>query len=99
MKANIENLKKVLKLCAEAHNNCEFADWEEEGQLGIKSESVPLVADVKMILDAFFGAGTHDISVEWGYTTIWLGEEFLDEVNEYALNLALPHDWKYRLAA
>ena len=70
MKANIENLKKVLKLCAEAHNNCEFADWEEEGQLGIKSESVPLVADVRMILDAFFGAGTHDISVEWGYTTI-----------------------------
>ena len=98
MKANIENLIKAVKLCAEAHK-AEFCDWSEDGQLGIKSDSVATLADVKMICDAFFGKGNHDVETDWGYTTIWLGEDFLDEVNEFTLSMALPSGWMNRLAA
>ena len=97
MKANIENLKKALQLCAEAHK-VEFCDWSEDGQFGLKSESVPVVNDVKMIAEAFYGLGNADVETDWGYTTIWLSEDFLDEVGEFTLALALPKNWVQRIA-
>lgn len=92
MKANLTNLRKALRMSARAHN-VEFCDWADECQLGIHSEAVPVLADVQMILDSFFGR--HDmIETGWGYITIWL-EEFMwgnkAEVNEMLLRLALPY--------
>ncbi len=90
----IENFKKAMKICADAHHS-EYADWEEDMQVAIKSESVPVVADVRSICDAFFG--NHNmIDVDWGYTNVYLDEgEFLPKVNTTVLMMALPHGTKF----
>ena len=91
MKANLTNLRKALKACAKAHK-VQFCNWVKDGQLGLKSESVPVVSDVRMISEAFFGT-TIPSAVEpaHGYTTVWLCYDFLLEVNEDLLKLALPY--------
>ncbi len=95
MKANITNLKKVLRICAKAHN-CEFKDWSIEGQLGVHSETPATICDVHMILDAFFGS--HDMAeASWGYVTVWLDESMVRskrEVDMTTLALALPYGTK-----
>ena len=97
MKANVENLKKALQLCAEAHK-VEFCDWSDEGQLALKSEDVPVLSDVKMIAEAFYGYGNTDVETDWGYTTLWIHSDFLEEVDEDVLSLALPNGWIDRLS-
>lgn len=88
MKANITNLRKALKASAKAHN-VEFGNWSNEGHFSLGSDAVPVVSDVSMIAEAFFG--TSDIvETDWGYTIMWLSVEFLPEVNESLLALALP---------
>ena len=53
MNPSVETLIKALKTCAEAHG-AEFCDWsEEECQVALKKESVPVLSDVKMICEAF----------------------------------------------
>ena len=96
MKANITNLKKVLRLCAKAHK-CEFNDWSGEGQLGVGSETPATICDVHMILDAFFG--NHDAAEcsGWGCITVWLDESMVRskrDVDEDTLRLALPYGTK-----
>lgn len=90
MKPTLENLKKALMACAQAHN-AEYCDWsEEECQVALKSDSVPAVNDVRMICEAFYG---HSRMVEtgWGYTTVYLDEEpFLEKADETLLPLSLP---------
>jgi hypothetical protein len=50
-----------------------------------------------MILDAFYGYRNYDLSVEWGYCNAFIHEDFLDKVNVYSLNMALPSGWTNEL--
>lgn len=85
----IEKLKEAVRQCANAHS-VEFCDWSEESQLAVKSESVPVLADMQMICDAFFGSH-RCIEVGWGYTNIMYDEIApLPEINEELLMMALP---------
>ena len=89
MKANIENLKEAMRRCAEAHR-AEFFDWEETSdQLCIGTSRVPVIMDVRMICEAFYGTFS-PFDAEDGYTLIHLGMPFLPEVDEELLNMALP---------
>lgn len=96
MKGTLNLLKKALQLCAKAHK-VEFCDWSEDEQLAIKSEEVPVVNDMRMILDAFYGYRNYDLAVEWGYCNAFIHEDFLDKVNVYSLNMALPSGWTNEL--
>ena len=89
MKANIENLKEAMRRCAKAHR-AEFFDWEETSdQLCIGTSRVPVIMDVRMICEAFYGTFS-PFDAEDGYTLIHLGMPFLPEVDEELLNMALP---------
>lgn len=88
MKANLTNLRKVLKACAKAHNTT-FADWSKEGHLILKSDTIPTLSDVRMIAEAFFGR-TDMVETDWGWTIVWL-EEFSGEVNMSLCAMALPY--------
>lgn len=90
MKPSLDLLKKALKACAKAHG-AEFKDWSrDDNQLGIKSESVPVVADVRSICQALYGHCAM-IEVGWGYTVVFLDEaKFLDEADENLLRMSLP---------
>lgn len=93
-----ENLIKSLKACAEAHN-AEFEDWREEGQVGIHKESVPVLADVRAILSAFYPAEYALPDYGYGYITAYLygDEAYRPKVDEMTLLMALPFgveiDW------
>lgn len=91
MKANLENLKKALRACADAHN-AEFCDWSAEDlQIAVKSETVPTISDVRMICEAFFGSASM-VEVGWGYTNVYCDtDRMLPEVNGELLRLALPY--------
>lgn len=88
MEANIENLKQAMQRCAKAHG-AQFCDWSDEDQLAIDKANVPVMADVRMICEAFFGTFS-PLDEDGGYTVVWLGMPFLKEVNEQLLNMALP---------
>jgi len=91
MKPAIALLKRALKACACAHN-VEYSDWsDEDGQFGIRSESVPVVSDVRMICEAFYGSASM-VETGWGYTNVFLDAcPFRDELDEAALKMALPN--------
>lgn len=95
MKANITNLKKVLRICAKAHN-CRFSDYSCEGQLLVGSMTPGTICDVQMILDAFFG--NHDaVETGWGSVTVWLDSSMRGNKNEVDMDLlamALPYGTK-----
>ena len=88
MKANLSNLKDALQKCATAHH-AKFCDWSDEDQLAIDKTNVPIVADVRMICEAFFGTFS-PLDEDFGYTVVWLQVPFLHEVNEQLLRMALP---------
>ena len=88
MKANLENLKEALQRCATAHH-AKFCDWSDEDQLAIDKTNVPVMADVMMICEAFFGTFSL-IDEDCGYTVVWLDTPFKQEVDEQLLNMALP---------
>ena len=90
MKTTIELLKKSLQACADAHG-ADFCDWSgEECQLAVKSETVPVVNDVRMICEALYGRSSM-VETGWSYTTVYLDEApFLEDVDETLLSLALP---------
>ena len=88
MKANLTNLRNALKASADA-NNVEFHWWRNDGQITLKSESVPVLADVRMICEAFFGHSDM-VETDGGYTIVWLGDGFREKVDEITLALALP---------
>ena len=91
MRANVSNLRKALKASARAHN-VKFQDWSDEGQFGLESEVVPVVADARMIAEAFYGDAFGLVETGWGHTTVWVDPEaMLKEVNEELLKLALPY--------
>ena len=89
MEKFLEKLKNAVRECASAHG-VEYCDWKEDAQVAVKSESVPVVADIMTICEAFFGS--HQcIEIGWGYTTIMYDETPpLPEINEELLMMALP---------
>lgn len=90
MKANLTNLRKALKVCAKAHN-AKFGNWSTDGQLGVGSVTPGTICDVQMICEAFYGTNEM-VEVGWGYTNVWIYEvDFLPEVNENLMYMALPH--------
>ena len=89
MKATLENLKKALRTCANAHK-AQYYDWKEDEQFAIKSETVPIIADIRTILQAFFGKATM-LEVEFGYSNVYLDDcTFGGNVDEEMLKFALP---------
>lgn len=89
--ANEDNLYKALRATAIAHE-VQFADWMDDGQVGIRSEGVPLVADVRSIVSAFCSNSNSIVEVGYDYTTIYLDEAvYRKEVNELGLQMALPY--------
>lgn len=88
MEANLENLKQAMRKCAEAHG-AKFCDWSDDSQLGIDKVNVPIMSDVRMICEAFFGTFS-PMDEDCGYTVVWLDMPFLPEVNTQLLNMALP---------
>ena len=95
MKANLTNLKKVLRLCAKAHN-AKFYDLGNEGHLSINSDTPATLCDVQIILDAFYGR--HDFAeTDYGFTIVWLEEMMVGNKNDVDLSLcafALPYGTK-----
>lgn len=90
MKPTIDLLKKALRECAKAHR-AGFSDRTEDEQIGIASESVPTVNDIRMICESFYGH-SRMIETGWGYTTVYLDcDEMLDELDETKLRMALPN--------
>jgi len=92
MNANVTNLRKALKACAEAHK-VEFHWYKEDGQMALKGETVPVISDVRMICQSFFGQDTM-VVCSCGFTNVVLGSDFADKVDETLLRLALPHGTK-----
>lgn len=92
MKANLTNLRKALKACAKAHN-VEYHWWRDDQQITLQSESVPVVSDVRQIVEAFYGSASGIVEVNYGYTIVWedIFMNTKDEVNEQLLYLALPY--------
>lgn len=89
MEPTIELLKKALRICADAHH-VEYKEWTADSQIGIHSESIPVVSDVRMICEAFCG-NTRMMETDWGYITIYLEDVvILPGVDETSLRLALP---------
>ena len=76
-----------MKKCAEAHK-ANLLDYSAEDQLCIDSDTVPTVADVRMIASAFFGSA--DVESGWGFTTLWI-HEFKKDVTMEQLRMALPY--------
>ena len=92
MKANVTNLKKVLRICAKAHKTT-FHDWSYEAQLGIHSDTPGTISDVQMILESFYGRSDM-IEVEWGYVIVWMEDMMYrnkNDVDMRTLALALPY--------
>lgn len=92
MKANLTNLKKAMKICAKAHDS-KFNDWSGEAHVSIESDTVPVVSDVRTILDAFYGEHDLFLEVKWGYTIVWFDTCMYGskrEVNTDLLQMALP---------
>ena len=94
MKANLTNLKKALETSAKAHG-AEFDDWSDEGQLGIWSTTPGTICDVQMICEAFFGH--HDgveVQTDLNCITIWLCYDYVKELDETKMYMALPFGTK-----
>lgn len=82
---------EAMQACAKAHG-CEFVDWrEDDGQVALKSETVPTVADVQTICRAVYGVSSM-VDAGWGHTTVYMDEApFLDKPDMDLLHSALPY--------
>ena len=97
MKTTIKNFKKAVQACASAHR-VEFV--QNDSKFGIvrywtvMSKSVPVLADLEMICEAFGGNISLGVSDTFNDTIIWwhdLIERQDNEVDEMLLGLALPY--------
>lgn len=89
-------LIEALKKCAAAHK----VEWHlydddpDDMQFAAMSTKLPLVADMEMIADAFFGrhSGIVHVDNSWGYSDFLMDYfPMLPEVDEATLKLALPY--------
>lgn len=94
IKPCINNVITALRACASFHSAA-FEDWSDEGQIGIEGETIPILADVRSILQSFYKPEFVECEQGWGYTTAYLyGEDinpFKEKVDEERLLMALPY--------
>ena len=93
MKANFENLTKVMEFCANAHNVAFGNTTKTNGTnvIFVWGDTIPIRTDVRLIAEAFFGH--HDcVSSPIPMATICIEDNFLDEVDMHLLEYALPHE-------
>lgn len=97
MKATLANLNKALKACAKAHN-VQYKWWREDGQMTLHGDTVPVIADVQLIVKAFYGNYQGIVEVDWGYTNVWLDSSMDSDhdVDEALMYLALPYGTKIK---
>ena len=91
---NEQTLVEYLRKVADAHG-VEFIDkMADEYQVLLKSESVPVLSDVKSVIEAFcYGVNRGSVECDWGYITVYMYELrglYRDEVDMNALEKALP---------
>ena len=87
-----QRLISALQKCADAHH-VECVMYSED-EMTFMAVSVPLLADLRMIAEAFFGKTmcVVDPDHSWGYTAFALGFwPMRKEVDEELLKLALPY--------
>lgn len=88
-------LIKALEICAKSHK-VEFKLYDEDPddvQFAVMSTKVPLVSDMQMIAEAFFGryGGIVHVDNSWGYADFLLDYfPMLDKIDEQKLAMALP---------
>ena len=87
---------EALKKCAKAHKvECNVYDEDENDvQVAIMSDKIPVVADVRMIVEAFYGRYRPMVTVDhsWGYVNVLLDYmPMRAEVDEDLLAMALPY--------
>lgn len=86
---------KALELCAKAHR-VEINVYDEDPddvQVALMSTKIPVIADVEMIAEAFYGQSYPIVHVDnsWGYVDLLLNcRPMLTTVNEELLKMALP---------
>lgn len=91
-----KKLIAALEKCAEAHYaKGELYDYAPgDAQFAVMSDTVPVIADLQMIAEAFFGTSRGIVCPDhsWGYVNFLLdAEPMLPKVDEELLALALPH--------
>ena len=91
---NEQTLVEYLRKVADAHGVEFIDDMADEYQVLLKSESIPVLADVKSVIEAFcYGVNRGSVECDWGYITVYmdeLRELYRDEVDMNALEKALP---------
>lgn len=94
-----KKLINALIKCAKAHK-VEWKLYDEDAddvQFAVMSTKLPLVADLRMIAEAFFGRSSGIVHVDnsWGYADVLLDYfPMLKEPNEELLVMALPRGTK-----
>lgn len=90
MKANVENLIKVIELSAKAKRvNMTINDC----QIVIQSDSPATICDIQGIVEAFTGS-VDAVESGYGYTIVDLEEiEFQDKVNNEEVAMYIPLGW------
>lgn len=89
-------LRWAVNKCAVAHDAV-FCDWLDEGQLAIKKDNVPALADMRMIAKSLLIDEYYEVADEWGYITIilYMNPEvgnipYKEKIDWVGLALALP---------
>ena len=91
-----ERLIKALIKCAESHK-VEYHLYDEDKedvQFAVMTTSIPVVADMQTIAEAFYGrySGLVHTDYSWGYSDFLLDYfPMLDKVDESLLAMALPY--------
>ena len=94
-----ETLIKALQICAKAHKaeSHLYDEDKDDVQFAVMSTKLPLVADLQMIAEAFYGrySGIVHVDNSWGYSDFLLDYfPMLETPNMELLRLALPHNAK-----
>lgn len=90
-----QRIIEALRKCAKAHK-VEFNLYDEDPedvQVAIMSTSIPVVSDVEMIAEAFYGSSRPVVHVDrsWGFVDLLLDcRPMLERVDEDLLKMALP---------
>ena len=84
-------LRDCIKACAEAHG-IKFFDWSKNDlQMAVQGDSVPVVADMQMIVSSFYGSRS-PLCVDFGYCNVFMDElPFQESLDLDNLRMALPN--------
>lgn len=92
MKANLENLKKALTICAEAHNTNILDNSERYGTIILEGDSIPLTADAGLVVHSFVKNPVECYEQIGSTFVVYVYKfEWLEEVNDLMLKFSLPN--------